>query len=93
MLEPSFSPFRFSGELERDFENLLNDGRRSDYFETDGHFFTSMDMPGVNGKDINIEIEDNKVVVTAERKKYFENRGEQNYKYQQSFCSSEEYGC
>lgn len=84
LLDPSFSPFRFYQDWEKDFEKMLTDNSEH-YFEQDGHYLTSMDMPGVDGKDINIEIEENKVFVSAERKLQF-GKNNQVIKYQRVFA-------
>jgi HSP20 family protein len=36
--------------------------------ETDSHFVMSIDIPGVSKKDINIEVKDNQVYISGERK-------------------------
>lgn len=39
-----------------------------DIQETEGHYVVSFDMPGVNKKDIHVEVKDHTLLVSAERK-------------------------
>ncbi|MEO5971016.1 MAG: Hsp20/alpha crystallin family protein [Bdellovibrionia bacterium] len=39
-----------------------------DVEETDSHFLVSFDLPGINKKDVNIELRDNQLIVSGERK-------------------------
>ena len=83
LLEPTLTPFRFAPEF-RELETLITESEN--YVEADGHFLTSMDMPGVNAKDIEITVEDGQLMISAERKKLFDKRGEQTLKYSRNFA-------
>ena len=52
--------------------------------ETDEAFLASLDIPGVNFSDINIELEDNRLTISAERKNPFGRNGESVKKYSQT---------
>ena len=40
-----------------------------DIEETDGHYVVSMDIPGVSKEDIKVEMRDNQLMITGERKR------------------------
>lgn len=81
-----FSPFTLlAKELSRGLEEELYQNMEApQYFETEEAFLASLDMPGVTFSDINIEIEDNKMIITAERKHPFDKTGEMTRKYAQT---------
>ncbi len=64
LLQPSYSPFFF----DRAFENDFRQNSLPEFQENEEAYFTSLDMPGVRSEDINIDVEENYVRVTAERK-------------------------
>jgi HSP20 family protein len=56
-----------------------------DLVETDDHFVLSADLPGLDENDINIEVEDNVLTVSGERKAETEHRKEGYYRVERSF--------
>lgn len=84
-----FSPFTpFASELNRELnrelkKELYQKFETPQFLETDEGFLASLDIPGVNFSDINIELEDNLLSITAERKNPFDNTGESVKKYNQ----------
>lgn len=81
------SPFT---TLARDLNNALEretypNTHRAQILENEEAFFVSMDIPGVNFDDINIDLEENKLTVSAERKNPFDKTGESIKKYNQVF--------
>jgi HSP20 family protein len=51
-----------------------------DVVETDEHFVLRADLPGMTENDVNIELEDNVLTVSGERKAEHEQRGEGYYR-------------
>lgn len=68
-LKPNYSPFFY----DQSFEDDLRESFFRDFNENDKAYFTSVDMPGVNSDDINIDIEDSYIRITAERKDAYNN--------------------
>lgn len=64
LLQPNYSPFFFDQSFEDDFRESFF----RDFYENDEAYFTGVDVPGVTAEDINIDIEDSYIRVTAERK-------------------------
>lgn len=69
----SFSPmYLLRKELERDFfgeQNSIEDReQRLNYLETDDAYLATIDIPGVNPVDVNIDLMENNLTVNAERK-------------------------
>ncbi len=75
----SFASWRpLLGQLDELFNEALGTTRRTDdsrtlipsvdLEETDDHYLLSFDMPGLEKKDIDIEVQGNQLVVTGERK-------------------------
>ena len=56
-----------------------------DLVETDDHFVLSADLPGLDENDIHIEVEDNVLTVSGERKAETEHRKEGYYRVERSF--------
>lgn len=56
-----------------------------DLVETDDHFVLRADLPGMSESDVNIELEDNVLTVSGERKAEHEERGEGFYRVERSF--------
>lgn len=77
--QPNYSPFFFDPSFEDDMSaNFLRD-----FQESDDAYFTTVDIPGVNASDINIDVEDSYIRITAERK--------DSYKKDSSFYKKYEY--
>jgi HSP20 family protein len=58
-----------------------------DLLETDEHFVLRADLPGLTESDVNIELEDNVLTVSGERKAEHESKGEGFYRVERSFGS------
>ncbi len=58
-----------------------------DLVETDGEFVLRADLPGLSEGDVNIELEDNVLTVSGERKSEHEERNEGYYRVERSFGS------
>src|SRR5437763_16580032 len=55
-----------------------------DLVEEDDHFVLSADLPGVEEKDINVELEDNVLTISGERKSEHEDRREGYYRIERA---------
>ena len=78
---PSLSPFDFfSGELEGDLSNHFGQ-EFSQFYETEEAYLTTIDLPGLNISDINIEVEEDKLSISADRNNPFDKTGTVNRKY------------
>ena len=55
-----------------------------DLVEEDDHFVLSADLPGVEEQDINVELEDNVLTISGERKSEHEDRKEGYYRIERS---------
>jgi HSP20 family protein len=55
-----------------------------DVVETDDHFVLRADLPGMSENDVNIELEDNVLTISGERKAEHEQRGEGYYRVERS---------
>ncbi len=75
--DQNVNPWRGLFELQRNLERAFETDRRNEeaYFhplcdveEDDTHFALSVDLPGVAKKDINIEVHENQLYITGERK-------------------------
>lgn len=60
------------------FEPALKDQMKCDVYKKDGNFFIEMDIPGYDKKDINIEVDNGILTVSAESKSE-ENEENKNY--------------
>jgi HSP20 family protein len=58
-----------------------------DLVETDEHFVLKADLPGLDEGDVNIEVEDNVLTVSGERKADHEERGEGFHRIERSYGS------
>lgn len=58
-----------------------------DVVETDEHFVLRADLPGLSESDVKIEVEDNVLTVSGERKAEHEQRSEGYYRVERSFGS------
>ena len=56
-----------------------------DLVETDEHFVLRADLPGLTENDVNIELEDNVLTVSGERKTEHEDKREGFYRVERSF--------
>ena len=55
-----------------------------DVVETDDHFVLRADLPGLNESDVNIELEDNVLTISGERKVEHEQRNEGYYRVERA---------
>jgi HSP20 family protein len=84
-------PEPFSGELHRLFNTLFEEGQTQrwvpamDLVEADDHFVLKADLPGMGEDDVNIEIRDNALTVSGERKAEHETRERGWYRVERSF--------
>lgn len=80
-LQPNYSPFFFDPEFEQEMSaNFLRD-----FQETDDAYFTTVDIPGVSASDINIDVEDSYIRITAERKDIYKKDSSVFKKYEYAF--------
>lgn len=80
-LQPNYSPFFFDPTFEDDVRtNFIRD-----FQETDDAYFTSVDIPGVNASDINIDMENSYIRITAERKDTYGKNSSVSKKYDYAF--------
>jgi HSP20 family protein len=96
-----WEPFRELSSLQTEMNRLFNaafdtpagnGGARRwmppmDLVETDEHFVLRADLPGLTESDVNIELEDNVLTVSGDRKAEHEAKGEGFYRVERSFGS------
>ena len=96
-----WEPFRELSSLQTEMNRLFNaafdtpggnGGRRRwmpamDLVETDEHFVLRADLPGMTESDVNIELEDNVLTVSGERKSEHDERRDGFYRVERSFGS------
>ena len=96
-----WEPFRELSSLQSEMNRLFNaafdtppgnGGNRRwtpamDLVETDEHFVLRADLPGMTESDVNIELEENILTVSGERKAEREEKGEGFYRVERSFGS------
>jgi HSP20 family protein len=96
-----WEPFRELSSLQTEMNRLFNaafdtpagnGGARRwtpamDLVETDEHFVLRADLPGLTESDVTIELEDNVLTVSGERKAEHESKGEGFYRVERSFGS------
>jgi HSP20 family protein len=96
-----WEPFRELSSLQTEMNRLFNaafdtppgnGGTRRwtpamDLVETDEHFVLRADLPGMTESDVNIELEDNVLTVSGERKAERQEKGEGFYRVERSFGS------
>jgi HSP20 family protein len=83
--QPIFSSFSaLAKELEKDMANNYTYADENLFHETPEAFLGCIDLPGVNFADINIELEENRLTISAERKNPFD-KEKTSKKYQQTF--------
>ncbi|MDQ3934063.1 MAG: Hsp20/alpha crystallin family protein [Actinomycetota bacterium] len=74
-------PEPFSSEFNRLFNTLFDESRTAqrwvpamDLVEADDHFLLKADLPGLSEEDVAIEIRDNTLTISGERKSEYERR-------------------
>jgi len=75
-MAPSPEPEPFSQELDRLFTRLFDQSSGSpqrwvpamDLTEADDHFVLKADLPGLSDEDVSIEVQDNTLTISGERK-------------------------
>ena len=97
-----WEPFRELSSLQTEMNRLFNaafdtspggnGGNRRwapamDLLETDEHFVLRADLPGMTESDVNIELEDNILTVSGERKAEHEENREGFYRVERAFGS------
>ena len=87
-------PEPFSGDLHRLFNTLFEDSSVAqrwvpsmDLVESDDHFLLKADLPGLAEEDVNIEVRDNALTISGERKAEHEKRERGWYRVERSFGS------
>lgn len=85
--EQPFSHYAYlAKELNRELEkDLYQSFETPQFLETEEGYLASLDIPGVNFSDINIELDENKLIISAERKNPFDRTGESVKKYSRTF--------
>jgi HSP20 family protein len=86
-------PEPFSQEVNRLFNTLFDAGESADQrwvpamdlVEGDDHFLLKADLPGLGEDDVSIEIQDNTLTVSGERKAEHETREDGWYRVERSF--------
>ncbi len=58
-----------------------------DVVQTEDHFVLRADLPGLSESDVNIEVDDNVLTVSGERKSEHEQKGEGYYRVERAFGS------
>ena len=85
-------------EFNRLFDSFLGNGARADVrarrwvpamdlVETDDHLVLRADLPGMSKEDVNIEIKDNVLTVSGERKAEHEDKTDGYYRIERAFGS------
>jgi HSP20 family protein len=96
-----WEPFRELSSLQTEMNRLFNaafdtpagngNARRwtpaMDLVETDDHFVLRADLPGMTESDVNIELEDNVLTVSGERRAEHEEKREGFYRVERAFGS------
>ena len=87
-------PEPFSGDLHRLFNTLFEDRNAAvqqrwmpamDLVEADDHFLLKADLPGLSEEDVAIEVRDNALTISGERKAEHERRERGWYRVERSF--------
>src|SRR4051794_3375995 len=84
-------PEPFSNELHRLFNTLFEEGQPQrwvppmDLVEADDHFVLKADLPGIGEDDVSIEVRDNALTISGERKAEHESRERGWYRVERSF--------
>ena len=75
--DESWGPFRLATGFDRLWDELVSTEDKSriqaftpacDVHDTEGHYLVSLDVPGVAKEDIHIEVKDNQLWISGERK-------------------------
>ena len=83
-------PEPFSSEINRLFNTLFDEGVHQrwvpamDLVESDDHFLLKADLPGLAEDDVNIEIRDNTLTISGERKSEYERKERGWYRVERS---------
>ena len=84
-------PEPFSSDINRLFNTLFDEGRSQqrwvpamDLVESDDHFLLKADLPGLGHDDVSIEIRDNTLTISGERKSEYEQRERGWYRVERS---------
>ncbi len=84
-------PEPFSSEVNRLFNTLFDDGRLQqrwvpamDLVESDDHFVLKADLPGLGEEDVAIEIRDNTLTISGERRSEYERKERGWYRVERS---------
>ena len=84
-------PEPFSSEINRLFNTLFEDGDLQqrwtppmDLVESDDHFLLRADLPGLGEDDVAIEIQDNTLTISGERKSEYERKEHGWYRVERS---------
>ena len=89
-------PEPFSSEINRLFDTLFDTANGSmnrsqrwmpamDLIEAEDHFLLKADLPGVSEEDVTIEVQDNVLTVSGERKAEHERKEKGFYRLERSF--------
>jgi len=86
-------PEPFSGDLHRLFNTLFEDRSAPpqrwvpamDLVEADDHFVLKADLPGLSEEDVSLEVRDNALTISGERKAEHESRERGWYRVERSF--------
>ena len=86
-------PEPFSNEVNRLFNTLFDAGNAEtqrfapamDLVEADDHFVLRADLPGLSEEDVSIEVQDNALTISGERKSEHEQRQRGWYRVERSF--------
>ena len=87
-------PEPFSGDLHRLFNTLFDENASAqrwvpamDLVESEDHFVLKADLPGMSEADVSIEVRDNALTISGERKAEHEKRERGWYRVERSFGS------
>ena len=86
-------PEPFSSDFNRLFNTLFDENRSQrwvpamDLVEADDHFVLKADLPGLSEADVSIEVRDNALTISGERKAEHERRERGWYRVERSFGS------
>jgi HSP20 family protein len=96
--DPSSELDSLQSEFNRLFDSFLGSGDRADtrarrwvpamdLVETDDHLVLKADLPGMSKEDVNIEVKDNVLTVSGERKAEHEDKADGYYRIERAFGS------
>jgi len=96
--KPTEVQSRFKNEIDRLFDNFFDNfefGKSSELFpvnpladieETDKKYIVNLDLPGIDKKDLKIQLENNQIIVKGEKKQ------QKDYKDSNMICTERSYG-